>query len=108
MAIFTFFVAQLAPLTGSLTIFGLSPAVSAAIISAGRAALWSIAGAALSQPKVPRQQVQATLSQTDGPRIRAYGRNLLGGQRAFFEAHSDHLHQIIVAHHGQVHVLIRV
>lgn len=108
MAIFTFFIAQLAPLAGPLTIFGLSPAVSAAIISAGRAALWSIAGAALSQPKVPRQQVQATLSQTDGPRIRAYGRNLLGGQRAFFEAHNDHLHQIIVAHHGQVDGLIRV
>ena len=93
---------------GSLSLFGLSPAVTAAIISTGRAALWSLAASALSQPKVPRQQVQATLSQTDGPRIRAYGRNLMGGQRAFFEAHSDHLHQIIVAHHGQLDGLIRI
>lgn len=59
------------------------------------------------QPNVPRQQVQATLTQTDGPRIRAYGRNLMGGQRAFFEADDGQLYQIVVMHHGQVDGLIR-
>lgn len=99
---------MLAPLAGSLTIFGLSPAVSAAIIAVGRSALWSLAGAALYKPQVPRQQVQATLTQTDAPRIRCYGRNLLGGQRAFFEAKDDHLHQIIVMHQGRLDGLIRI
>lgn len=92
---------------GSLSLFGLSPAVTAAIISTGRAALWSLAASALSQPKVPRQQVQATLSQTDGPRIRAYGRNLMGGQRAFFEADDGQLLQIVVCAHGQVDGLVQ-
>lgn len=92
---------------GSVTVFGLSPAVSAAIIAVGRSALWSLAGAALTKPNIPRQQVQATLSQTDAPRIRAYGRNLLGGQRVFFESAEGELFQIVVCHHGQVDGLIR-
>ena len=92
---------------GSVTVFGLSPAVSAAIIAVGRSALWSLAGAALTKPNIPRQQVQATLSQTDAPRIRAYGRNLLGGQRAFFEAAEGTLFQIVACHHGRVDGLIR-
>ena len=92
---------------GSLSLFGLSPAVTAAVISIGRSTLWSLAGAALTAPKVPRQQVQATLSQTDAPRIRAYGRNLMGGQRAFFEADDGQLLQIVVMHHGAVDGLIR-
>jgi len=92
---------------GSVTVFGLSPAVSAAIIAVGRSALWSLAGAALNKPNIPRQQVQATLSQTDAPRIRAYGRNLLGGQRVFFEAAEGTLFQIVVCAHGQVDGLIR-
>lgn len=92
---------------GAVTVFGLSPAVSAAIIAVGRSALWSLASAALIKPNVPRQQVQATLNQTDAPRIRAYGRNLLGGQRVFFESAEGTLFQIVVCHHGQVDGLIR-
>lgn len=109
MAIFSAIIAMLpaGAAWGSVTVFGLSPAVSAAIIAAGKGALWAVAGSALTQPKVPRQQVQATLSQTDAPRIRAYGRNLLGGQRALFEADDGRLHQVIVMHHGQVDGLIR-
>lgn len=92
---------------GSLSILGMSPAVTAAVISVGRGLAWSLASAALTRQKVPSQQVQATLSQTDAPRVRGYGRLLLGGQRAFFEAEDGELHQIVVAHHGRVDGLIR-
>lgn len=92
---------------GSLSLFGMSPGLTAAVISVGRSALWSLAGALLMQPKVPRQSVQATLNQTDAPRIRAYGRNLLGGQRAFFEADDGRLHQVVVMHQGAVDGLIQ-
>lgn len=92
---------------GSLTLFGMSPAVTAAVVSVGRSVLWSMAGAALTKPNIPRQKVMATISETDSPRVRAYGRNLLGGQRAFFEADDGELHQIVVIHQGQVDGLIR-
>ncbi|MFG6081594.1 hypothetical protein ACEUZ9_002218 [Paracoccus litorisediminis] len=92
---------------GALSIFGMSPAVTAAVLSAGRAASWSLASAALSQPKVPRQQVQATISQTDAPRIRGWGKALLGGQRVFFEADDGQLYQIVLMHHGRIDGLIR-
>ena len=92
---------------GSLSILGMSPAVTAAVISVGRSLSWSLASAALTRQKVPSQQVQATLSQTDAPRVRGYGRLLLGGQRAFFEAKDGRLHQIVVCHHGRVDGLIR-
>ena len=109
MAVFTAIVAfanaALGP--GALSIMGMSPAVTSAVITVGRAALWSLAGAALTKPSLPRQTVMATISQTDAPRVRAYGRNLLGGQRAFFEARDGRLYQIVVIHHGQVDGLIR-
>ena len=92
-----------ASISGAL---GLSANVAAAVISIGQSLSWSLAASLLTRSKVSGQQVQATISQTDAPRIRAYGRNLLGGQRVFFESHSDHLHQIIVAHHGQIDGLI--
>lgn len=93
---------------GSLSILGMSPAVTAAVISVGRGLTWSLASAALTRQKVPSQQVQATLSQTDAPRVRGYGRLLLGGQRAFFEAKDGRLHQIVVCHHGRVDGLIDI
>lgn len=107
MVVFTLISTFVLPGAGSLSLFGLSPAVTSAIVRIGQGALWSIAGAALSKPNLPRQQVMATISQTDAPRIRAYGRNLLGGQRAFFEAADGELHQIVVVHHGTVDGLIR-
>lgn len=109
MVVFTAIIAML-PVGagwGAVTIFGLNPAVSAAIIAAGKSALWSLAGAALTKTNVPSQQVQATLSQTDAPRIRPYGRNLLGGQRVFFEATEGTLFQIVVCAHGQVDGLVQ-
>ena len=102
MAIFTAIIAMLPAWGGAVTIFGLSPGISAAIIAAGRAALWSLASAALFQPKIPRQQVMATTTETDRARTRAYGRNLMGGLRVFFEAQHGRLHQVVVFNHGRV------
>lgn len=105
MAVFTFLAstAWFASFTASI---GLSTAAANAVIAIGRAATWSLASAALNRPKVSSQQVKATITQTDGPRIRGYGRNLLGGQRAFFEADDGQLYQIVVIHHGAVDGLI--
>jgi len=82
-------------------------AAAGAIIAAGQAVTWSIASAMLNKPAVSRQTVQATLNQPEQARIRAYGRNLMGGVRALFEADDGQLHQIIVFHHGPVDGLIR-
>ncbi len=85
---------------------GMSPALSAAVFRAGSAIGWSLASQALMRQNVPHQKVQATINQTDLPRVRAYGRVLLGGLRAFFEADDGKLYQIIVLHHGPVDSLI--
>lgn len=109
MAIFTGLSLLLPASLGSLTIFGLSPAVTAAVFSVGRSVLWSMAAQALApKPQVPRQQIMANITQTDQPRVRAYGRVLLGGPRAFWEADADGgaLYQLIVIHHGRVAGLI--
>lgn len=92
---------------GSLQLFGLSVNATATLVSVGRSVMWSMAGSSLNRPQMPRQKVLATLSQTDLPRIRAYGRNLLGGVRAFFEAKEGDLFQLVVMNHGQVDGLIR-
>lgn len=106
MAIFTL-ISMWQGIGGALTLFGLSPAATATLISVGRTALWSLVGAALNRPQIDGQQVKATLTQSCGPRIRAWGRNLLGGQRVFFETDDGTLHQIVVMHHGAVDGLIR-
>lgn len=103
MAIFSGIVAALgaAGFTGAVTIFGLSPALSSALLSIGKAFLWQQV-AKMAAPKVPAQHVQAVVAQATGPRVRAYGRFLLGGTRALYEAKSGVLHQIIVMHHGEI------
>ncbi|RJE81271.1 hypothetical protein [Paracoccus sp. JM45] len=75
-------------------------------IAAGQSIAWSIAGALLTKSSVSRQEMMATLSQTDMPRLRAYGRNLMGGLRVFYEGGDGALYQIIVVHHGAVDGLI--
>lgn len=103
MAIFTLIIGSLgaAGFTGAVTIFGLSPFLSAVLIKAGQSVLWNAAAKALG-PKAPREQVQATIAQAAGPRVRGYGRFLLGGVRALWEAKNGTLHQIVVSHHGPI------
>lgn len=92
---------------GALSVLGLSPAVTAAVFSVGRSVLWSLAAAKLAASDLPRQKIQATLTETNSPRLRAYGRNLLGGQKVFFEAKDGALYQIVVAAHGRADGLIQ-
>ncbi|ARC37904.1 hypothetical protein A6J80_17475 [Paracoccus yeei] len=82
-------------------------AAAGAIIAFGQSLTWSIVGTALSRRKVDGQTVKATISQADQPRIRGWGRNLLGGVRAFYEAKDGELYQIVVSHHGPVDGLIQ-
>lgn len=96
-----------AALGAGWSFLGMSPALSAAVFSVGRAVSWSLASQALARQSVPAQKVQAIITQTDSPRVRAYGRVLLGGPKAFFEAQDGTLHQIVVMHHGAVDGLIR-
>lgn len=103
MAVFTLITAGLgaAGFGGAITIFGLSPGLSAALLNIGKAVLWQEAQKAL-QPKAPRQEVQANIAQAAGARVRGYGTFLLGGTRALFEAQNGTLYQINVLHHGAV------
>ena len=96
-----------AALGAGWSLLGMSPAMTAAVFRAGSAIGWSLASQALARQSVPAQKVQAIITQTDSPRVRAYGRVLLGGPKAFFEAQDGTLHQIVVAHHGAVDGLIR-
>ncbi|WP_339112770.1 hypothetical protein [Thioclava sp. GXIMD2076] len=82
--------------------------VGAAVIAVGQAVTWSLASSLLMRSNTSRQTVQATIQQTDQPRVRAYGRNLLGGVKAFYESHDDRLYQIVVAHHGPIDAAVNV
>jgi Putative phage tail protein len=99
MALFSLLIASLPFASGAVTVFGLSPALSAVLINVGKAVLYSAASQALA-PKAPRQQVQAVLNQDIAPRVRAYGQVKLGGVRAFWEAKNGTLQQIVVCHQG--------
>jgi hypothetical protein len=102
MAIFTALIAAL-PFAGAVTIFGLSPGISAALIGLGKSLLWSAASAAIAgKPKAAAQEVQATLSQATAPRVRGYGEYLLGGIRAVWESKDGTLYQVVAMHHGEV------
>ncbi|GLS87680.1 hypothetical protein GCM10010873_26540 [Cypionkella aquatica] len=108
MAIFTLITAGLASagFTGAITIFGLSPALSAALISVGKSLLWSEVSKALG-PKAPTIQVQASIAQATAPRVRGYGEYMLGGVKVLREAKSKRLYQITSAHHGAISEVVR-
>lgn len=78
-----------------------------ALIALGQSVTWSLVSAAIMRSKVDAQTVKATVSQTNQPRIRAYGRNLLGGVRVFFESGQGELFQVVACHQGAVDGLIQ-
>lgn len=104
MAIFTFIATVTASVTAWVSAtFGLSLTAAAAVVQIGKALIWAkLSTSLISQPKPPRQQVQAVINQQSSPRVRAYGRVMLGGIRAFYEAKDGLLHQIVTAHHGPI------
>lgn len=82
--------------------FGLGTRATSALLNLGKTALWMAGSAALARSQVSRQEVTSTLNESIQPRVRGYGRAKLGGVRAFWEKDGSWLHQIIVAHHGQI------
>ena len=105
MAVFTY-LATTAFWASITTTIGVTAANLA--IAVGQAATWALASAVLNRPQVSRSEMMATVDETDSPRVRAYGRNLMGGVRAFFEARNGQLFQVVVFHHGPVNNLIAV
>lgn len=104
MAIFTYIAATA---TAFLVNAGVSAATAAFLVSTAGNVAFALGVGALTKPKASRQEMMATLSQTDAIRLRAYGRNLMGGVRALYEARDGLLIQIVVIHHGRVDGLIR-
>jgi len=104
MAIFTSIAALV---TAGATAIGFS-AVTAAAIGATAVQLALSAAASFifgggrntsTTPSASKQQIQATINQSAGPRTRLYGQGLLGGTRAFWETDGNKLYQIIIANH---------
>jgi hypothetical protein len=108
MAIFTTIIGAIAYAGGYLAAavgFSYAAAVS---IGVGLAQLAVSIGLSLIsralQPKIkiPVQEVQAVINQTDAPRRVFVGENLAGGIRAFYDVRSAVLHQIVLVNHGQI------
>lgn len=104
MAIFT---AIAGYITTALVSAGLSTFIAGAVaniaIGAALLGIGQLASAAFGgRPQTSTPQAQATLNQSTGTRIRGYGRAKLGGTRAFWDSKNGALHQIVMAHHGQV------
>lgn len=91
----------------STVVAGIGTTAAGTIIAVGQSVAWSLVGQALQRRQVDGQTVKATISQTDQSRIRAYGRNLLGGVRAFYESAQGELFQLVVCHHGRLDGLIQ-
>lgn len=101
-------------ITSALTIFGWNVLGLTSLAAAGTFASLTIGAgllglSALTQsvfaprsPSIKTPQAQAVINQSTGPRIRGYGKALLGGTRAFFDSKSGTLFQIVMAHHGEI------
>lgn len=103
MAIFT---AIAGYITAALVGIGLAPVIAGVVanIAIGVALLGvsALLTGRQQQPTMSTPQAQATINQSAGPRVRGYGRAKLGGTRAFWDSRYGTLHQIIMAHHGQI------
>lgn len=98
MAIFTAIGTYLTATFGA-TIAGIigNLAIGAALIGAQQ-----LLGGAQGKAQTSTPQAQATINQSAGPRIRGYGKALLGGTRAFWDSKNGTLYQIVMAHHGRI------
>lgn len=53
-------------------------------------------------PTMKTPQAQAVINQSTAPRIRGYGRALLGGTRAFWDSKDGDLWQVVMMHSGEI------
>lgn len=90
-------------ITSALVGLGLTAAVAgvAANLIIGAALLGISMLLAPRPPMMRTPQAQSVINQSIGPRIRGYGRALLGGTRAFFDSRNG-LYQAIMMHSGEI------
>lgn len=90
--------------TSALVGLGLSAAAAgiAANLVIGAALLGISMLFAPRPPVMKTPQAQSVINQSIGPRVRGYGRALLGGTRAFFDSKSGYLYQIVMMHSGEI------
>lgn len=102
-------------ITSALTIFAWNVLGLTSLAAAGMFAN-IVLGAALigasyltgsmRQPSMKTPQAQAVINQSTGPRVRGYGRALLGGTRAFFDSNGGGtLFQIVMMHSGEIEAI---
>lgn len=88
------------------TLVGLGLTAAAAGVAANLiigAALLGITMLTSARPPLMKTpQAQAVLNQSIGPRVRGYGRALLGGTRAFFDSKDGNLYQAVMMHSGEI------
>lgn len=95
-------------ITGYLTTALIGMGLSAAVAGAASSLLIGAALLGVSMLLAPRPpvmstpQAQAVINQSIGPRVRGYGRALLGGTRAFFDSRDGYLYQAIMMHSGEI------
>lgn len=101
MAVFT---AITGWVTSALVGLGLSAAAAglAANLVIGAALLGISLLFAQRPPVMKTPQAQSVINQSIGPRVRGYGRALLGGTRAFFDSKDGYLYQIVMMHSGEI------
>lgn len=88
-------------------VFGLTSLASATmfaniVLGAALIGLSVVAGGMGRTPTMKTPQAQAVINQSVGPRVRGYGRALLGGTRAFWDSRDGNLYQAVMAHHGEI------
>lgn len=103
---FAIFTAIAGYISAALIGIGLTPVIAGVVanlaIGAALLGISTIVSGGAQRPTTSTPQAQATLNQSTGPRIRGYGRAKLGGTRAFWDSRNGALHQIVMAHHGQI------
>ena len=81
---------------GTLTGLGIATSVAGSL-------LLSVASAALSRPVSPKpENVQLTIRQAVGPRIRHYGLVRAGGTMVFFRTRGGFFYRVVVHGHGEI------
>lgn len=90
-------------IASGLTAVGVNATVATAaaniIVGAG---LTVLSGAFRRRPRLSMPDQQSVINQSTGPRIRGYGRDKLGGTRAFWDSKDGTLYQVVMHHSGLV------
>jgi hypothetical protein len=87
-----------------LTSLAAAGAFASITLGIGLLGVQSVIGG-MMQPSLKTPQAQAVINQATGPRIRGYGRALLGGTRAFWDSKNGFLYQVVMMHSGEIDMI---